>query len=234
MWHFCDQLIKENPPPRTPETRTISGTPTEIVTELIDGQLNSIDYKGIPLEFTKIENDGGACFALNTFEIPLRFLKKLHQIAKRHTKNGVETKFEDDFISVSGGGDKAITVKVSSYRVTPSLSFDTQKKGDDDGSGFQYQIEAAALPRTGVASNSYHHVEMKDTIKILRKKLKGEMAKKVLDILLNPPQEFTDKYGSKFPRKTAHIARFLNIKPATVSKLTWEIQITYCALGELC
>lgn len=224
-YNYMRQILNENKIPMCKISKTVSGTSDKVAIELIcfylDNNPSKIDY------FISKNDQGLTTFNVDQSEIPLKTLKKLNTVKQDMKENGVEININQDSIIINPINISVITKTIMDKKRTKFSSMNVQN--DDENSNFQQHCEFV-----GYKENSeMEDIVTNDTICALNQRL-NDTARKVFDILYNPPHDFLDTFypdRKKNPRpKSAHIATWLELPQHEVDNAITIIQNQALAL----
>lgn len=230
LYMYMRQILNENKIQTRSVKKTISGPANVVGKELLEFYLqNSVPRK---INYTLDEQKGITTIYCNTNLIPMKTLKKICQIKDELSTKGANIEINDDAIKISSNQEQLelITKKVSEKERAKFNSLNGFNNDDETKDSFQQHCEYQAISKMG---NDMDYILMEDQVSELNNRLNSQN-QKILEILINPPQEFLDKFypnRKKIVRpKETHIARWLGLPKDQVSKSVKLIQKQATAL----
>jgi hypothetical protein len=177
----------------------------------------------------EVQEEGGAVHKImvDQWTFPSELVYELAELAEQYLRHDVEIMPEPDCILINPLDSVLPGVEVLESKdfYIKFLNFEA-RQDDEDGEGFRYQLEYevsgnSIMPDSESIDN--------DIIMVLRSKLPAD-AVEVLDVIVDTPLEYLERFGNGPIRKT-HLAEFLEKSPREVGKILQVVKVNAMALG---
>lgn len=169
---------------------------------------------------------------VDQWTFPAELVFELGKLTEQYLKHDVEITHELDCIIIHPLEDilPGVEVKESKEYLVRFLNFES-RQDEDNSDGFRYQLEYEVSEIKRMSKHSYQESESMDSdiIAVLRTKLPKETID-VLDLIVDTPIEYIEKFGNGPIRKT-HLAEFLGKTPREVGKVLHVIKVHAMLLG---
>ena len=169
---------------------------------------------------------------IDQWTFPAELVFELGKLTEQYLSYDVEIIQEQDRIVVNPLDSVLPGVEVQDSRelLIKFLHFES-KQDNEDGDGFRYQLEYEVSEIKGMSKNSYQESDSMDhdIIAVLRSRLPDE-AVSVLDVIVDTPLDYIEKFGNGPIRKT-HLARYLDKTPRDIGRTLQIIKVHAMALG---
>jgi hypothetical protein len=215
IMNYMRQILQENKIPTHRVERTLEGDSQVVANEAIQFFLDN-STKKIHYQFEEL-NDGRSRFVADINLIPVPLMKKIWALRDEIQESGVKIQITDSDITVIPEKMGSHSLKISEKVAIRSRSIFGICEDDDDNNYLQHCEYRARKPKEVEMDNML----VQDSIRVLSSRL-PEKAQEVLQVLVNPSQDFLDTYYPKRKKevrpKEVHIAKYLGISKNEVSK----------------
>lgn len=215
IMNYMRQILAENKIPTHRVERTLEGDSQMVANEAIQFYLDNT-IKKIHYEFDEL-NDGRSRFIADINLVPVSVMKKIWALRDEIKESGVKILITDADITVIPEEVHSHTLKISEKIPVRSRSIFGICEDDDNNNYLQHCEYRARRPKEVEMDNML----LRDSVKVLSSRLPNK-AQKVLQVLVNPPQDFLDTYYPKRKKevrpKEVHIAKYLGISKNEVLK----------------
>jgi len=220
MFNYLRQILNENKIPTCRYNKVISGPADVVAKELIIFILDNAVPKAIRYSLSESNT---ATFHLNTHLIPQKTIKKIWSLSDEFKDCGIEILLSEESIIIVSNNPKHVTKKVSDRMRVKAISM-TGLKEDDTRNNYKDHCEYHAAKKMEAEVDK---MLIKDAVETLSQRLNPQ-SKRILDILIDPPQEFLDEFYPQRKKairpKEKHIAQYLGISKTEVNKAIAIIQ----------
>lgn len=222
LWTYFKQIINENKPKTQKVLTTIKEYAEKaamaIVLEIIldshklkAGQSTKNWIKRISHDHTEIEFD--------TNLISLEGAMKLRDLQDSMIAHNVEIALNPKSISIKKIGTTNLII--ANIKKAARVNYLSITKPDDEKDNNTFLYPNAFVEAIAPASTP-SEFEMNDSLCGVRKNLDG-LARKIFDIIINPPDEYAAKYSTN-PVRRSNISKYLNISKSEVDSVWEKIQ----------
>ncbi len=216
IMNYMKQILSENKIPTQRVKRTLEGEAQMVANEAIQLYLDN-NTKKIHYEFDEL-SDGRSRFTADINLIPVPIMKKVWALRDEIKESGIKILITDADITIIPDGINSYSLKVSEKVPIKSRSIFGICDDDDDNNYLQHCEYRARKPKEVDMDN----ILVQDSIRVLSSRL-PDKAQEILQVLINPPQDFLDTYYPKRKKevrpKEIHIAKYLGISKNEVSKV---------------
>lgn len=158
----------------------------------------------------ELETNDECNIKCDLYLLPSKNINDLSNVKAMYFNKGIELCIVDNMITIKDNQDKEEYEMIQTK--APINTVSTSSEENDD---FQIEINDAQAYITSETINHFINSLSED-------------AKKVIKIIINPTDDYIEKYGEKPVKK--YIAEYFNLNTKQVKDIWFELKITYCEI----
>lgn len=225
MFNYLRQIFRENKPPTIKEHKTENGDAQDVALRTICGVLDKI--KSVAYNAEKIYDDHYIIHC-ETGLLPLRVIEQIAIIKHNLEQYGVQINTNWQSINIISTLEipQIINYQIVNKIYARFTSLDGNNDDDTD-TNHRHHYEYKVVSRINVdeqVANEYGEV-----IAILRSRLSDD-AKKLLDIIIDTPQVYIDRFKTNKLHK-AHLAEYFDRDPREIEDMKDMIRLHCLSLN---
>ena len=224
VFEFLRQILRENKIPGYKQTKLEKMPADRAAIQEIENLIKQniklcedIEDKRLLRSILKtmdvVESNDKHDIFIDQWILPLDVVLGINELANKYLNHNVKITQDNDRITIEALNEVLPTIHVKRQTETrvKFSSFETKRDDDDEGNRYFLEFEVSTLKNQD-RQNEY--IES-DTIRVLRESIPDD-AIKVLDLIVDPPVAYIEKYGNKAYK--SNMAKFLGTTPREVEK----------------
>lgn len=195
----------------------------KMLEEMIRYEENNINRMMMRKSLTemKITRNWSTTIQFNQMAFPITLVYKIADIAMAYKKYKLSIMLHTDSITIDPVSDHIPYIEVFQKKEIHinAVAFDVDEENDN-----RDQLEYDASKGKKMQPDFFKS----ETLKELQARIPDD-AKDVLSVILEPPHDYVEKYGSRV--RKAYLAKYLNKNPREIGKILEDIKYHCMALG---
>lgn len=171
--------------------------------------------------------DGYAIIEANTNLLSMDGVRRLRELQDMMISNNVEIVSKDTHITIRKIGNTSVIV--ANVRKESHVNFLSIAAPDEESPKNNTYLYPNVFVETIAPPTTISEVETQDGLSVVRRKL-NPTAQRVFDLILSPPDEFSNVYSVN-PVRRSNVSKFLNLSKSEVDAAWEKIQQATIAAG---